>query len=124
MTDNQPLAQSLLATQTQASDQSAVTAHVLAFQVVQQLTTLVNHADQTTTGVVVFTVGLEVTLQFVDVGGQQCNLHFWRTSVTNSLLIVSYDLSFFLNVESHVAILLSGNCFKNSFNRPGTNPCI
>jgi hypothetical protein len=33
-------------------------------------------------------------------------LHFWRTSVTNSLLEVGYDLSFFLNVESHEAILL------------------
>jgi hypothetical protein len=32
-------------------------------------------------------------------------LHFWRTSVTNSLLVVSNDLSFFLNVESHEAIL-------------------
>jgi hypothetical protein len=52
--------------------------------------------------VVIFTVGLEVALQFVDVGGQQCNLHFWRTSVTNSLLVVGYDLSFFFNAECHV----------------------
>jgi len=40
------------------------------------------------------------------------------------LLVVSYDLGFFLNVESHEAILLSGNRYKNGFNRPGTNPCI
>jgi hypothetical protein len=29
-----------------------------------------------------------------------------------------------LNVESHEAILFSGNHPKGSFNRPGTNPCI
>ncbi|GBH19903.1 hypothetical protein KPSA3_05920 [Pseudomonas syringae pv. actinidiae] len=102
MTDNQPLATSLLATQTQTTDQGAVTANVLTFQVIQQLAALVYHTDQTTTGVVVLTVGLEVALQFVDVGGQQCNLHFWRTSITNSLLVVGYDLSFFFNAECHV----------------------
>lgn len=37
------------ATQTQTTDQSGVTGQVFALQVVQQLTTLVNHADQTTT---------------------------------------------------------------------------
>jgi len=30
------------------------------------------------------------------------------------LLVVSNDLSFFLNVESHEAILLSGNCFRKT----------
>ncbi len=38
-----------LATQTQTTDQSRVTLNILGLQVVQQLTTLVYHPDQTTT---------------------------------------------------------------------------
>src|SRR5690606_24678805 len=91
----------VLATQTQATNQGAVTSGVLALQVVQQLTTLVNHADQTTTAVVVFAVGLEVTLQLVDVGGQQGYLHFRRTGIAFSLLVLVYDLGFFFNAQCH-----------------------
>src|SRR5690606_13904701 len=43
----------VLATEAQARDQGAVTSGVLTLQVVQQLATLVDHADQTTTAVVV-----------------------------------------------------------------------
>ena len=45
-----------LATQTQASNQGGVTSNVFALQVIQQLATLANHVDQTTTRVVIFTV--------------------------------------------------------------------
>ena len=45
---------------------------------------------------VVFAVGLEVVLQLVDVGGQQGNLHFRRTGIAFSLLVVVNDLGFFL----------------------------
>src|ERR1700712_3853888 len=122
MTTNQPLSESLLATQTQTTDQGAVTANVLTFQVIQQLATLVYHTDQTTTGVVILTVGLEVALQFVDVGGQQCNLHFWRTSITNSLLVVGYDLSFIFNAECHVGIpFIKKPLQGDGFNRPRAN---
>jgi len=38
-----------LATQSETADQGQVTVSIFAFQVVQQLTTLVYHADQTTT---------------------------------------------------------------------------
>ena len=95
----------VLATQTQASNQAGVTSNVFALQVIQQLTTLVNHTDQTTTRVVIFTVDFEVTLQFVDVGGLQCNLHFRRTSVTNSLLLFGDDLGFIFNAKCHDGLL-------------------
>ncbi|SPO57569.1 protein of unknown function [Pseudomonas sp. JV551A1] len=98
-----PLARPLLATQTQATDQGAVTSGVFALQVIQQLTTLVDHTDQTTTGVVVFVVGLEVALQLVDVGGQQSNLHFRATGIAGGLLVFGNDLSFFFNAEGHLA---------------------
>ena len=98
-----PLASPLLATQAQATDQGAVTSGVFALQVIQQLTTLVDHTDQTTTGVVVFFVGLEVALQLVDVGGQQSNLHFRATGIAGGLLVIGNDLSFFFNAEGHEA---------------------
>src|SRR5690606_26075346 len=86
-----------LATQTQTTNQSRVTVQILAFEVVQQLTTLVYHADQAATGVVVFLVSFEVLLQLVDVKGQQGNLYLWRTCITSSLLIVANNLGFFFN---------------------------
>ncbi len=95
----------VLATQTQATDEGAVTTGVLTLQVVQQLAALVNHADQTTTGVVVFAVGLEVVLQLVDVGGQQGNLHFRATGIAFSLLVVVNDLGLFFNAQCHDGLL-------------------
>ncbi len=43
-----------LATQTQTLDQRRVTCNIFTFQVVEQFTTLGNHAQQTTTAVVIF----------------------------------------------------------------------
>lgn len=43
-----------LATQTQTLDQRRVTCNIFTFQVVEQFTTLRNHAQQTTTAVVIF----------------------------------------------------------------------
>src|SRR5690606_10592163 len=115
-----PLARPLLATQTQATDQGAVTGGVFTLQVVQQLATLVNHADQTTTGVVVFAVGLEVALQLVDVGGQQSNLHFRATGIAGGLLVFGNDLSFFFNAEGHLASP-DQRIPRTGSNRPGTS---
>src|SRR5690606_10485579 len=95
----------VLATQTQATDEGAVTTGVLTLQVVQQLAALVDHADQATTRVVVLAVGLEVVLQLVDVGGQQGNLHFRRTGIAFSLLVVVNDLGFFFNAQCHDGLL-------------------
>src|SRR5690606_25878413 len=91
----------VLATQTQAADQAAVTAQILAFQVVQQLATLVNHADQTATGVVILLVVLEVPLQLVDVCSQQSYLDFRRTGVAFSTRILGNDCRLFLYGRCH-----------------------
>src|SRR5690606_5654625 len=95
----------VLTTQTQTTDQGAVTSSILALQVIQQLTTLVDHTDQATTGVVVLAVGLEVALQLVDVGGQQGNLHFRATGIAFSLLVLVNDLGFFSNAKSHDSLI-------------------
>jgi len=57
-----------LTAQTQTLNQRLIAFEIFTLQVVQQLTTLVYHADQTTTRVVILLVGLEVVLQAVDVG--------------------------------------------------------
>ena len=90
-----------LATQSKALDQLQVTVTVFPAQVVQQFTTLVYHADQTTAGMMILLVDLKVTLQLVDVGAQQCNLHFWRAGIAISLLIILNDLCFFIGRKCH-----------------------
>ena len=83
-----------LLTQAQFSDQIAITGCVFALQVGQQALTTVNHHDQTTTGVVILAVCLEVAVQFVDACGQQCNLHFWRAGVFLTTGVVRDDRGF------------------------------
>src|SRR5690554_6854653 len=89
------------ATQTQAADQACITAQILALQVVQQLATLVNHADQAATGVVILLVVLEVPLQLVDVCSQQSYLDFRTTGVSSFTRILGNDCSFFFNAQCH-----------------------
>ncbi len=48
-----------LATQTQTLNQRRVTGNIFTFQVVEQFTTLRNHAQQTTTAVVIFFCALQ-----------------------------------------------------------------
>jgi hypothetical protein len=70
-----------LLAQTEAGNQGTVGIDVLALQVVQQLAALADQAQQTTTGVVILLVLLEVRGQIVDAGGQQRNLDFRGTGV-------------------------------------------
>ena len=65
-----------LTTQAEALNQGQVTLTVLTGQVVQQFAALVYHADQATTAVVILLVLFEVTLQVIDIVGQQGNLNF------------------------------------------------
>src|SRR5690606_33169594 len=83
-----------LATQTQSLNQRLIAFEILALEVVQQLTTLVEHANQATTRVVVLLVGLEVVLQTVDVGAKQGNLYFRGTGVTVTTTVFLDDFSF------------------------------
>lgn len=45
--------------------------------------------------VVIFYVCFEVWLQFVDVGGQQCNLYFWVICVVGVVVVIFDDVLFF-----------------------------
>ena len=101
-----------LLAQTEAFDQAAVTREVLALVVVQQLAALADHLEQTTAGVVILGVGLEMIGQAVDAGGQQCDLNFGRTSVALGALEVSNDLCLLFVSNSYISLL------RLSFSKP------
>ena len=61
----------------------------------RQLTTTRNHLQQTTAGVVILSVFLEVGRQFVNTSRQQSDLHFRRTRVTGLALELSNDFGLF-----------------------------
>ncbi len=86
-----------LAAQTQTLNQRLIALEIFTLPVGQQLTTLVYHADQTTTRVVILLVGFEVVLQAVDVSAQQCNLNFRGTGVVVAAAVFVYDLGLFLS---------------------------
>ena len=50
---------------------------------------------------VILLVVLEVTLQAIDVGGQQCNLHFRRTGIAFFLAVLFQDFRFLFYGQSH-----------------------
>jgi hypothetical protein len=81
--------------QTEAGNQGAVSIDILTLKVIEQLATLANHAQQTTTGVVILLVLFEVRGQIVDACGQQRDLNFgepvsplarWKSATTAALL--------------------------------------
>ena len=55
------------ATQAESLDELGVAAGVLFLQVVEQATALIDHADQSATGVVIFPVLFEVALKGIDI---------------------------------------------------------
>ena len=73
-----------LLAQTEFCDQSGVTAGVFGLQVVQQLATAADHAQQAAATMVVFGVGLEVRGQLIDTASQQCHLNFRTAGVASS----------------------------------------
>jgi len=64
------------AAQAETLDQILVTSRILAVQVVEQLAALIDHPEQTPSGMVIVLVFLEVFGQVGDSRGQQCNLYF------------------------------------------------
>ena len=88
------LANASLTTQTKLADQCSVAIQILALQVVQQLTTLVYHTDQTTTRVVILVVSFEVTLQLIDLRSQQSNLYFRGTGIALSTGVFGNNFCF------------------------------
>jgi len=65
-----------LATQTELLNQLAIPVIVLGFEIVEQLTSLANHPEQTLTAVVIFLVLAEMLGELCYSLRQQCDLHF------------------------------------------------
>ena len=79
-----------LLTQAKVGDEGTVAFHILLLQIVEQFATLANHAQQTTTRVVVVDVLFEVAGKGLDVGGQQRDLNLislstWRHMSSHTL---------------------------------------
>ena len=62
----------------QTSNQSTITLNIYTSQVVEQVTALTYHLQQTTVGVMILLVGLQVLGQVTDTLGQYSNLYFGR----------------------------------------------
>lgn len=92
----------VLLAQTQTLDEAAIAVGVRTLEVVKQFATLADHLQQTTTGVVILGVCLEVAGQAIDASGQQRDLDFRRTGVALCALEIGDDLRFLCGFESHV----------------------
>ena len=73
-------AEELLA-QTQLRNQRTIALDVDALEVLKHIAALTDHQQQTTVGVVILRVGLEVVVQVVDARGQQSDLHLGGAGV-------------------------------------------
>ena len=66
----------------QFRDDGTVALNVDLLQVVEQVSSVTDHLEQTSAAVVVLVVGLQVLGQVVDTVGQKCDLHLRRAGVT------------------------------------------
>lgn len=71
----------VLATQTVNGEDRAVALHVVLPDVVEKSTSLTDHHQQTTTGVVIVFVLFEVIVEIGDSGGEDGNLHFGGSGI-------------------------------------------
>ena len=94
-----------LLAQSQLFDESAVTLNIFVLQVVQHVAALTDKLEQTTAGVEVFLVFLEVGRKSFNAGGEQSHLNFRGTGIA-FMFGVSFNNSFFLDgVHDHSTIL-------------------
>ena len=68
---------------------------------------MADHFQQTTAGMVILAMFLEMTGQAVDACGQERDLNFRRSGITLGALKIGNDLCFGCVVESHLRLLLS-----------------
>jgi hypothetical protein len=103
-----------LATQTQSFDKILVTINILALEVVQQFTTLIDQTQKTTTGVVILFVLHKMRGQVVDAGGQQSHLDLGGTRVIGGALVVFYDSALFGSGIRHFRLLKTQTSTKHA----------
>ena len=70
-----------LLSETQTLDNGTITLNVVLHEVVQKLSSLADHLEQTSAGVVVLGVNLQMSGKSVDPVRENCNLDFGRTGV-------------------------------------------
>ena len=89
-----------LLTKTQLRNDCTITFDIVLHQVAQQVTTAANHFQQTTAGMMVILVGLQMLGQVVDSSGQNGDLNLGRTGVALMQRVVGNDLGPFLLFSS------------------------
>ena len=70
-----------LLSETQTLDNGTITLNVVLHEVVQKLSSLADHLEQTSAGVVVLGVNLQMSGKSVDPVRENCDLDFGRTGV-------------------------------------------
>src|SRR5580704_1168308 len=89
------------AAQPQAFDHLRVLVGCAALQIIEELSALIDHLEQTAArGVIGFVRG-EMLAQAVDALGQECNLNFGRSGVLGAALEFSDDAALFFASKWH-----------------------
>jgi hypothetical protein len=86
-------------------DKLFVTRFIFAFQVAKQSAAIADHLQQTTAGMVILFVGLQMTGNLFDLSGKDSDLHFWGTSVILMRLELANQGVFLFFIEHWVLIL-------------------
>ena len=84
-----------LLTDTQLRDGGAVAFDIFFHQVVEQIAAAANHFEQTSAGMVVVLVNLQVLVEVVDSSGENRDLYLWGTGVAFVGCIVYNNFGFF-----------------------------
>ena len=90
----------LLLAQTQLGNDGAVALDILLLEVVEQISSLTNHLQQTAAGVMVLLMNLHMLGQVVDPLGEDRDLHLCRTGIGLVGSVVSNNSLLFL-LEHH-----------------------
>src|SRR5215218_7986082 len=89
----------------EAADQLRVARRILRLQVIEQPAALADEHQQSTAGVVVLRVGLEMLGQVIDTLAENRNLHLGRPGVALVRLVVPDDLGFLVSGQCQLATL-------------------
>ncbi len=71
-----------LLSQLEVSNKFFISCIILAFEIIEEFSTFRDHEHNPTARMIVFFVFIEMTLEVLDTFCQNCNLYFWRSSVT------------------------------------------
>jgi len=91
-----------LPAQAEACDEVLVTRRILSLQIIEQLASLIDHAKQTTAGVMVFLVIGEMGSELIDTRRQKSNLNLRRASVGSSPTIFLDYFLFAITTDGHL----------------------